>query len=128
VRAILDTHSLLWFSLNDARLSDTARSCISDGGNEIFVSPATFWEIAIKIRLGKYKLQEDFTEFFSGEMRKNDFTFLPITLEHTAVVATLPFHHRDPFDRLLIAQAIVERIDIISADQAMDGYAVTRVW
>jgi PIN domain nuclease of toxin-antitoxin system len=128
VKALLDTHSLLWFALDDPRLSGPARKCISDGDNDLFVSPATFWEIAIKIRLGKYAINEDFTGFFSRQMLQNSFTLLPIALEHAAIIATLPLHHRDPFDRLLIAQAMSERIPIVSADQILDLYSVPRIW
>jgi PIN domain nuclease of toxin-antitoxin system len=128
VKALLDTHSLLWFALNDARLSGLAKSTISDGDNGLFVSPATFWEIAIKISLGKYEIREEFADFFSRQMTQNGFTVLPITLEHAAIVAKLPVHHRDPFDRLLVAQAMWEGIPIISADRELDPYPVKRIW
>ncbi len=128
MRLLLDTHALLWFLLNDARLSGSARSLITDPENDMFVSPASYWEIAIKISLGKYTLGEDFTEFMENQIAENELTLLPITVKHTAVVATLPFHHRDPFDRLLIAQAMTENVPLLSADAVFDLYPVRRMW
>lgn len=125
---LIDTHSLLWFSLDDARLSDHAKSVMMDRGNELIVSPATFWEIAIKISIGKYELREEFLPFFSKLMAENEMSLLPVSLKHAAVIAGLPFHHRDPFDRLLIAQAISEEVPIVSADCELDPYSVTRIW
>lgn len=128
MRLLLDTHALLWFLLNDARLSGNARSLITAPANDVFVSPASYWEIAIKISLGKYTLEEDFAEFMESQIVENELTLLPITVKHAAVVATLPFHHRDPFDRLLIAQAMTEDVPLLSADPAFDLYDVTRIW
>ena len=125
---LLDTHTLLWFSLDDVRLSSGAKSVMMDRNNDLLVSPATFWEIAIKVSIGKYELQDPFELFFSRLMAENELAMLPIAVEHAAVVAGLPFHHRDPFDRLLIAQAIYEKIPIVSADQALDAYSVARIW
>lgn len=128
MRLLLDTHTFLWFLLEDPQLSTTASDLIIDPTNDIEVSPATYWEIAIKIRLGKYELPEPYDIFIAREIATNDFRILPIEPKHTAVLTTLPFHHRDPFDRLLIAQAMVETIPILSVDTAFDAYPVTRVW
>jgi PIN domain nuclease of toxin-antitoxin system len=128
MKALLDTHALLWFALNDSRLSDRARLMIADRDNDLFVSPATFWEIAIKVSIGKYVIDEELSAFFDQQMAVNDFTLLPITSKHAAVVATLPFHHRDPFDRMLVAQSIAEETPIVSADRMLDLYSVARVW
>jgi len=128
VRLLLDTHTFLWFLLEDPQLSPTASDLIIDPTNDIEVSPATYWEIAIKIRLGKYELPEPYDVFIEREIATNDFRILPIEPKHTAVLTTLPFHHRDLFDRLLIAQAMVETIPILSVDTAFDAYPVTRVW
>jgi PIN domain nuclease of toxin-antitoxin system len=128
VRVLLDTHALLWFSLDDARLSVRAKSAIMDRSSEPLVSPATFWEIAIKVSLGKYEIEEELVPFFSRLIAGNRMVLLPITLEHAAAVADLPHHHRDPFDRLLVAQVISEGIPIISTDRALDAYSVTRIW
>jgi PIN domain nuclease of toxin-antitoxin system len=128
VRLLLDTHALLWFLLNDRQLSGNAKSIIADSGNDVLVSPASYWEIAIKISLGKYLLDQPFVEFMEQELTKNEFTILPITLQHAAAVCTLAFHHRDPFDRLLIAQAMVENIPVLSNDMMFDKYSVKRLW
>jgi PIN domain nuclease of toxin-antitoxin system len=128
VRVLLDTHALLWFVLNDERLSRNARSIMTEPSTDLLVSPASFWEIAIKISIGKYSLGKDLAEFMERHMDQNDMILLPITARHAAVVAGLPFHHRDPFDRLLIAQAMTERIPLVSSDRVFDRYDVARVW
>lgn len=110
MKLLLDTHALLWFCLDDIRLSEDARSLIADGANDVLVSPANYWEIAIKVSLGKYAIDGDFAIFFEDQISENRFTALPISVRHAAEVSRLPFHHRDPFDRLLIAQAIVEQV------------------
>ena len=118
MRLLLDTHAFLWFILNDPQLSVLAKELIIGPGNEIEISPASYWEIAIKISLNKYSLPEPYGVFMEREIAANDFRILPIELKHTAALTTLPFYHRDPFDRLLIAQAIVEGIPIVSNDLA----------
>ena len=128
MRLLLDTHTFLWFLLEDPQLSTTANDLIIDPTSDIEVSPATYWEIAIKISLGKYALPEPYDIFIEREIATNDFHILPIEPKQTAVLTTLPFHHRDPFDRLLIAQAMVEAIPILSVDTAFDAYPVTRLW
>ena len=125
MRLLLDTHTFLWFLLDDLRLSTTARELIDDSANDIEVSPATYWEIAIKIGLGKYELPEPYDVFIEREIATNDFRILPIEPKHTAVLILLPYYHRDPFDRLLIAQAMAEDIPIVSVDLAFDAYPVT---
>jgi PIN domain nuclease of toxin-antitoxin system len=106
----------------------TARSLIADPNNEIEVSPATYWEIAIKIALRKYALPEPFEVFEEREVTINDFHFLPIELKRIAIFTRMPLHHCDPFDRLLIAQAMVEQIPIVRGETAFDAYPVTRLW
>ena len=128
MRLLLDTHAFLWFVLNDPFLSLTARDLIGDPRNSIFISPATYWEHAIKVGLGRLQIPGPFEDFVTEEIANNRFTILPISVPHSAVVATLPLHHRDPFDRMLIAQAIVEGMPIVSADPAFDAYSVTRLW
>ena len=128
MRLLLDTHTFLWFALNDPSLCIKARDLMIDPGNEVLISPASFWEIAIKISLGKYRLPGPFADFFDGQIAVNHLVVLPISVAHAAVVAGLPFHHKDPFDRLLIAQAIVEDVPILSADGVFDSYPVTRIW
>ena len=128
MRLLLDTHSFLWFLLNDLRLSAAANGLIADANNDIEISPASYWEIAIKISLGKYSLPERYEVFVEREIAANDFRILPIIPKHTAALTTMPFHHRDPFDRLLIAQAIIEAIPIVSADRTFDAYPIKRLW
>jgi PIN domain nuclease of toxin-antitoxin system len=128
MRMLLDTHTFLWFVLGDPRLTANATASIEEPGNEKLVSPASYWEIAIKISLGKYTLSKPYEEFMERGIVENGFVILPIELKHTAVLTTLPFHHRDPFDRLIIAQAMVEGIAVVSGDAAFDAYPVTRLW
>jgi PIN domain nuclease of toxin-antitoxin system len=125
---LLDTQALLWFLLGDPRLSEKTRGRIVVTDGLVFVSPASLWEIAIKISLGKYALPSPFAAFWNEQFRANDFTLLPISVSHAARVVDLPFHHRDPFDRLIIAQALVEGIPVVSRDDVFDHYGVTRVW
>lgn len=125
---LLDTHTFLWFILDDPQLSPKADQLISDPNNAIAISPVTYWEIAIKISIGKYSLPEPYEIFMDREISINDFKILPIQPKHTAVLIDLPFYHKDPFDRLLIAQASVEKIPIISNDQIFDQYPVQRIW
>jgi PIN domain nuclease of toxin-antitoxin system len=128
LRLLLDTHTLLWFALMDPQLSGTATSLIMDPANEKLVSPASYWEIAIKISVKKYALSKPYELFMQEAIDKNGFGYLHIEPKHTAAVITLPFHHRDPFDRLVIAQAIVEGIPIISGDRVLDAYRIKRLW
>ena len=128
MRLLLDTHALMWFLLDAQRLSSQARTLMVDLSNELWVSPASLWELAIKISLGKYALEKDFRTFFDEQLEDNRLEILPITVRHAAAVATLPFHHRDPFDRLIIAQAVVEQVPVLSADATFDSYPIARIW
>ncbi len=128
MRLLLDTHALLWFALTDPQLSDTAMSLIMDPANEKLVSPASYWEIAIKISVEKYALSQPYEVFMEEAIDKNGFGYLHIEPKHTARLTNLPFHHKDPFDRLLVAQAMVEGTPIISNDSVLDAYGITRLW
>jgi PIN domain nuclease of toxin-antitoxin system len=144
---LLDTQAFLWYVLDDPRLSNRARAAIGGGppdmlvnpaqaafdqtqsGNpEVLVSPASYWEIAIKISLGKYVLTVPFETFWRSGIEDNGFRVLPIEVSHAAALLTMPFHHRDPFDRLLVAQATVENIPLLSSDPALDAYPIQRLW
>ena len=125
---LLDTHAFLWHVLRDARLSAAARALIVDPNNAVYLSPASYWEIAIKIGAGKYTLPGLYEPFMLRQIQRNGFVVLHVEVSHTAVVAALPLHHRDPFDRLLIAQSLVERFPLISADSLFDRYGVARLW
>lgn len=128
MRLLFDTHAFLWFVLGDSQLSPDALSAILDDTHEKFVSPASYWEIAIKISLGKYNLATPYDEFFQKGIFDNGFDVLPIEINHTTILTTLPFHHRDPFDHLLIAQALAEGMTLISRDGQLDAYGVPRLW
>jgi PIN domain nuclease of toxin-antitoxin system len=125
---LLDTHAFLWFVINDPSLTATARALIADPTNEIFVSPASYWEVAINVSVGKYPLNVPFEKFFAEGVDGNDFLILPIEIRHAAVLASLPMHHKDPFDRTIASQAIADEMPVVSADQAFDLYGVTRLW
>jgi PIN domain nuclease of toxin-antitoxin system len=124
----LDTHALLWFLNDDPLLSKTAKALIENPANRKFVSLGTCWEIAIKVGLGMLDLGEPATTFRPCELALNHFDMLGIELRHATFVETLPSHHRDPFDRLLISQALLEGIPIVSVDTAFDPYGVRRLW
>ncbi len=128
MRLLLDTHAFLWFITDDPQLSTVAKGHISDANNEVLVSPASYWEIAIKVRLGKYPLSVPYETFITRGIEGNGFKVLPIEPRHTSVLTTMPFHHRDPFDRLIVAQAQVEQVPIVSVDAILDTYGVTRLW
>lgn len=128
MRLLLDTHAFLWW-VNDApELSAKARKAISDPGNECLLSLASCWEIAIKTSIGKLKLAGTVERFIPEQLAANNFGRLDIDFRHVARVTTLPFHHRDPFDRLLAAQAEEEKLSIVSADAVFQSYGVKRVW
>ncbi len=128
MRHLLDTDALLWYTLADPKLSTTAKALILDPANAILISPASYWEIAIKIRIGKLTLHRPYPDFIDACLNKYGFKILPIEPRHTGVLTTLPFHHKDPFDRLLVAQAMVESIPIIGSDPAVDAYGIKRLW
>ena len=128
MRMLLDTHAFLWFILDDPKLSSTARQLIEDPVNEVEISPASYWEIAIKIKLEKYALPEPYREFMESQLAANDFHILPIEPRHTALLCTMPLHHRDPFDRLIVAQGLQEGVPVVSVDSQLDAYSVERLW
>lgn len=128
MRLLLDTHTLLWFAVADPQLSGEANSLIMDSANEKLVSPASYWEIAIKISLNKYTLSKPYEVFMHEAIGQNGFDYLHIEPKHTARLITLPSHHKDPFDRLIVAQAMVEDIAIVSNDSVLDVYGVKRLW
>lgn len=128
MKLLLDTHAFLWFVLDDPKLSLSARQAIESDSNQVCISPASYWEIAIKISLGKYRLNGSFEAFWDTGMRRNDITVLPIEIRHAATLAAMPFHHKDPFDRLVVAQALAEQLSLVSADLRLDAYGVSRIW
>ena len=125
---LLDTHTLLWFLTDDAALSPLAKQTIEDLHNQVFISPASYWEIAIKISLGKYQLNESLDSFIENQLEKNQFLILPILPTHTNAIIDLPLHHRDPFDRMIAATAIEMACPLISTDIAFDDLACFPEW
>jgi PIN domain nuclease of toxin-antitoxin system len=125
---LLDTHAMLWFFWDDPRLSTIAKSAIEDAANRKLVSVASCWEIAIKVGLGKLNLGEPSRTFLPREIARNNFEVLNVTLTHATAVESLPLHHRDPFDRLLIAQAMAENLTVVGADAEFDAYTIVRLW
>lgn len=125
---LLDTHALLWWVEDDPQLSLVARRLIADEQNDCLVSLATAWEMAIKAGLKKLELAVPVQRYFQQHLPANDFRLLPLGLDHVTRVETLPLHHRDPFDRLLIAQALCEGLTLISGDSVFDHYGIKRFW
>jgi PIN domain nuclease of toxin-antitoxin system len=128
---LLDTHTMLWFFWDDPQLSATAKARLEDPNNRKLVSIASCWEAAIKVGLKKLKLGtggSDCRGFLESNVTRSFFEYLPISLAHATAVEHLPHHHNDPFDRLLIAQAVTEQIPIVSADTQLDPYSITRLW
>ena len=130
MRVLLDTHTLVWYAFADPKLSTTSRTLIANPANEILISPVSYWEIAIKVSLKKWQLQQSYDDLIDSLWTVYGFVILPILPKHTTRLIQLPYppNHRDPFDRLLVAQAVVEGIPMVSADPKFDLYAVPRVW
>jgi PIN domain nuclease of toxin-antitoxin system len=128
VKLLLDTHTLLWFLGGDDRLSRPARDAIEDLGNVRLYSVAGAWEMAIKVSLGKLRLSTAFDDLIPHQLAANRIALLPVSPEHLSTLVTLPFHHRDPFDRMFVAQAAVEGALLVSADAALDAYGIERLW
>ena len=128
MRVLLDTHAFLWWIDDAPSLSRKARASISSPRNECLLSIASCWEMAIKVSLGKLRLPGVIERFIPEQLAANAFRQLTIEFRHVARVAALPFHHRDPFDRLLAAQAIEEECAIVSADPVFRKYGVKRIW
>lgn len=125
---LLDSHAFLWFIDGSAKLSPKARELIEDQENAKLVSVASLWEIGIKISLGRLTLAQPFEELIPRQIELNGFALLPLRIAHIAKVISLPFHHRDPFDRILLAQCMVEKLSVVSVDTAFDKYPVCRLW
>ena len=128
MRYLLDTHTLLWYLSGDEQLSSRALELIEDRSNERFISIASLWEIAIKASLGKLPLDKPFERLFPERLSFNNIKILHITVDHLVKLTTIPFHHRDPFDRLIIAQGMVGNLPIISIDRVFDTYEIIREW
>lgn len=128
MRALLDTSVFLWFISDSDRLSINARNYIADMGNELILSVASLWEIAIKTSLGKLELLRSFDQLITTQLEENEVEVLPIELNHLSEVIKLPFHHRDPFDRIIIAQSMAEELPVITSDAAFQKYPINVIW
>ena len=128
MRTLVDTHALYWFIEGDERLSESAIDTMCDPDNEILMSPASYWEMAIKISVRKWQLNRPYQEFMDIALLQYEFNILPISPLHTERLVNMPFYHRDPFDRLIVAQAQAEQIPIVSSDAQLDSYGIQRIW
>jgi PIN domain nuclease of toxin-antitoxin system len=128
MKFLLDTHTFLWWNMDDLQLSSSVKAIIADGQNDILLSAATAWEISIKTTKGRLVLPEFPTEYFSRRMELNRFKPLPIQISHALRVYDLPRHHDDPFDRLLVAQSQLESLPLLSKDEEIRKYEVEVVW
>ena len=128
MRALLDTHAFLWWITDDPRLSTRVREVIADGRNILYFSAASGWEIAIKAGLGRLRIPENLERFLTEELAQNAIQVLPVYLSHALRVYTLPLHHRDPFDRLLISQALLRKLPVLTADPQIAIYPVDVIW
>ncbi len=128
MRVWIDTHIFIWYLQNSEKLPSSIAILINDSRNNVLLSIASVWEMAVKQSTGKLNIGVPYANFIEEQMRINNIELLPIMLEHLETVTTLPFHHRDPFDRLLISQAIIEDIVIVSVDSVFSLYPVQRIW
>ena len=128
MRVLLDTHAFLWWITEDRRLSARAREVMADGGNDLLLSAASGWEIAIKASLGRVSLPIPIDRFLSEQLQRNGIGILPIEMSHALRVHALPLLHRDPFDRLLVAQALLEKLRILTSDRQVAQYDVEALW
>lgn len=128
MKALLDTHAFLWWILDDPRLPRRIRDVIAEEDTDLFLSAASCWEIAIKAKLGRITLPARPEVFISSQMSENTILPLPIEAGHALHVFSLPMHHRDPFDRLIVAQAKLERLPIITSDPLIAQYKVKTIW
>ena len=124
---LLDTHTLLWYINGNENISAATRTLIEEKGIVNFVSIVSLWEISIKISLGKLEMLIPFSNL-SQLLNENGFVILPISFEDILLLTNLPFHHRDPFDRMLVVQSINNNLKILSKDEILDSYQVTRMW
>jgi len=128
MRLLLDTHTFIWAATLDEQLSSKAKELLLDSENELFISVASIWEMSIKASIGKLILHQPIEQIVNEQVQINGVQILNIELPHALAVAALPWHHRDPFDRLLICQSKLEKLTVLGRDSMMDAYDVERVW
>lgn len=127
MRALVDTHTFIWWTGEPSRLSHLAHDFFVNPSNEPILSLASIWEMQIKLSLGKLSLKTALSELVEDEIGRNGLSLLPIELSHIYTLGNLPLHHRDPFDRLLVAQATAEGVEVISIDEKLDAYGIHRL-
>jgi PIN domain nuclease of toxin-antitoxin system len=125
---LLDTHAFLWFVAGDAKLSARTRALIEDPNTRVLLSVVSLWETVVKVSIGKLPLSKTIADLVRDDVQGNDMELLPINVGHLVTLAGLPLLHRDPFDRLLVAQARTENVQLVSADPALDAYGISRFW
>lgn len=128
MKILIDTHALLWLITDDKKLSTKSKLYFTDPENELYFSMASFWEICIKTSIGKLSLSTSWEQTLKEELSFNSVQLLPISTEHCVQVSKLPFYHRDPFDRLIIAQAVVDELHIMSIDEHFEHYPISLIW
>ena len=128
MKALLDTHAFLWWITNDSRLSARVLRLVRDPSTSVYLSVASGWEIAIKVGLGKLELSDDLDGIIQEQLTTNRIDALPVQMSHALFVRRLPKHHRDPFDRLLIAQSLVEGMPLVTSDPLIQHYPVQTIW
>jgi PIN domain nuclease of toxin-antitoxin system len=124
---LLDTHAYIWFSTNNRELSSTVKRLIEDSENSSYISIASLWEMSIKISLGKLSIDKDF-KYIIQDLTESGINLLPISFDHILMSSALPFHHRDPFDRIIVAQSLCEGMKLLSVDTIFDQYSSDRIW
>ena len=128
MKVLLDTHALLWLITADEHLSKTAKNTFLNPENRLYFSIASLWELCIKKSLKKISLKKGWLEIIQNEMRTNKIQWLPVNTEHCVKVIELPFHHRDPFDRMLVAQSMIEGLAILTHDTRLKKYKIKCIW
>ncbi len=128
MKLLLDTHTFIWMDMVSQKLSLPAQKLLQDRSNTLLLSVVSVWEMQIKLQLGKLSLQQPIAEMISSQQQVNDIEILPVTLRHVLALQNLPLPHKDPFDRLLIAQAITEQATLLSNDNAFANYSVRCLW
>jgi PIN domain nuclease of toxin-antitoxin system len=128
MKLLLDTHTFIWFVFNAPEMPAATRDLLEDAASELYFSHASVWEMAIKVSIGKLSFSTKVTDLVSHQAQQDDIQLLPTRLAHLELIETMPLHHKDPFDRLLIAQAQVENLTVVGVDAAFDPYGVKRLW
>jgi len=128
MKYLLDTHAFIWIVEDDQNLSDKVKKIFLNSSNDIYLSAASLWEIAIKISLKKLKLENSLSAFIDKHAVENNILILDVQSNHVMPLERLPFHHKDPFDRLLVSQCIQEKMNILSRDKIFDKYGIKRIW